>query len=172
MKDKLTQDVDETTYLLSSEKNAARIKESIAQLEQGAHIDHDGWVDCHTSIPVSEVVNGVHIDEDGDLAVGSEKVGVASAKEKFTPGDWINNAEECRSSVCVDGAEFEIVSVYVSDETKEQDIANAHLIAAAPKMYRILQGMADATVLNYNYETAKPIYDLLAEARGENKDSD
>jgi hypothetical protein len=42
-------------------------------------VSHDDrWVDCYTSIPISEVINGVHIDDDGDLAVGSEKVGIAS----------------------------------------------------------------------------------------------
>ena len=45
---------------------------------------------------------------------------------------------------------------------------NADLIAAAPDMYAMLNEIADATVHNFNYETAKPIYELLAKARGEN----
>lgn len=49
----------------------------------------------------------------------------------------------------------------------EEFNANLSLMQVAPEMYEMLSKLADATVHNYNYETAKPIYDLLAKARGD-----
>jgi peptidoglycan hydrolase CwlO-like protein len=63
-------------------------------------------------------------------------------KEKFTSGEWVNDAEDFRSSIGVKGF-GEVVSVFISPETKEQDVANAHLITAAPKMYREIEGDID-----------------------------
>jgi hypothetical protein len=104
------------------------------------------------------------------------------SEAKFTEGDWTSyesgllidiheygySVDKSKSgfSYCGVSNGKEIVAICVSEGGGTHK-ANAHLIAAAPEMYEMLKGMADATVHNYNYETAKPIYALLAKARGD-----
>ena len=76
-------------------------------------------------------------------------------KEQFTPGDWeaFDGTVFCDDSLISDCT--------ISENTCFEDEANAHLIAAAPKMYRKLKEIADK-----NFFTTE-INQLLAEARGE-----
>ena len=55
-------------------------------------------------------------------------------KEQFTPGEWeADNYEiNCSGSRVAECG-------YSGAEPDEQELANAHLIAAAPKMYRMLE---------------------------------
>lgn len=90
------------------------------------------------------------------------------SEAKFTPGPWLLN--DANGESWIDAGSFAVAlidrncnALNLSDEDK----ANASLIVVAPKMYAKLEEIAEATVHNFDYETAKPIYDLLAEARGE-----
>jgi hypothetical protein len=87
-------------------------------------------------------------------------------KEKFTKGDWstddhfiFNN--ETTVYVC------EVLPVDLVSKRKwarkSETEANAHLIAAAPKMYRMLNSLANGEGL----QPGDTIERLLAEARGE-----
>jgi hypothetical protein len=51
--------------------------------------------------------------------------------------------------------------------TDDTAMANANLFATANEMYEMLDKIANATVYDRSYEAAKPIFDLLAKARGE-----
>ena len=85
------------------------------------------------------------------------------SETKFTKGPW--QFTKCGPT---DSKGMGVCSMWGDWETQRVNIeANIHLIAAAPEMYKTLNEIADATVHNFNYETAKPIYDLLAKARGE-----
>ena len=79
---------------------------------------------------------------------------------KFTKGEWkverfVNN-KGFEISFNDDG---EVVSDYVYEE------ADAHLIAASPEMYAMLQELLDGGSLHRM--DAKAISELLAKARGE-----
>ena len=98
---------------------------------------------------------------------------------KFTKGPWaaniikddcgfhgfrINNESSNCNLICefVRGGRWQ----YILCDDKEEE-ANAHLIAAAPDMYDMLESIAKATVHDKSYAAAKPIFDLLKKARGE-----
>lgn len=88
------------------------------------------------------------------------------AKDWSSFGDW--GVESGKSSICCAfGAKF----------SKENE-ANAHLIAAAPKMYRILQEVSEIRDLSMDdaigwlIDNTDDILHLLAEARGEKSDTD
>lgn len=120
-------------------------------------------------------------------------------KEQFTPGEWIayiDGSDDsdftkydaviigmatynddpcnhyCNHKVVIDGVEA----------TDFEGIANAHLIAAAPKMYRLLQkflpcdedgnGIGDFLYSDGSEFMGEEVIALMAEARGENKDSE
>jgi len=91
-------------------------------------------------------------------------------KEKFTQGEWStcrNNVHICQIATihhCLNNDWVEVWAMKASGGEIEQE-ANAHLIAAAPEMYRMLE-----TLLN-RYPNSQhiqdPIIKLLAKARGE-----
>ena len=111
--------------------------------------------------------------------------------EQFTQGDWcidssystmlnvtVNHSKNSSTGVC------EVDCSWVWDEHNEykseptyEELANASLIAAAPKMYRLLNALKDFNC-PFDYMTADEmiaftnIEKLLAEARGESKDTD
>ena len=86
---------------------------------------------------------------------------------KFTKGPW-KARHDGRDGmvVCPDGRSFLVGDIIYHEE----NIANAHLIAAAPDMYEALKDL-----LNYDYEDAGlvphsiigPATDALAKADGE-----
>ena len=84
-----------------------------------------------------------------------------SAETKFTKGEW-------RVERFVNGKGFEIafnddgevVADYVYSEH------DAHLIAAAPDMYKMLESIAISMECFHGVDTDS-IYELLAKARGE-----
>ena len=93
------------------------------------------------------------------------------SEAKFTSSEWVVDVYPA-------GAQVDVVSEcgrktlhcnkrYFSENLTDEDLANAHLIAAAPEMYEMLEKIAKSTVHDKNYATAKPIFDLLAKARGE-----
>lgn len=100
--------------------------------------------------------------------------------EKFTPGKWEVNEKtmECGNLYRYG---FEVVSPDVrkrvcyseTDEQKnvEQMQANAHLISAAPDMYRMLKYLADGIrwggMQHTDRSLAAEIENLLKKARGE-----
>jgi hypothetical protein len=88
------------------------------------------------------------------------------SEAKFTKGPWFLNKSRVVNVMSNENNE-PVASVCPYNRTPLEVVANTHLIAAAPEMYEMLKAMADATVHNYNYETAKPIYALLAKARGD-----
>lgn len=96
-------------------------------------------------------------------------------KEKFTQGKWsvVNkNAEYVKNTVILHGkpGKYDAAGGCVDIDARTE--ANAHLIAAAPKMYRMLNALKD---FNCPFEymdvdemmAFSNIDKLLAEARGE-----
>jgi hypothetical protein len=84
------------------------------------------------------------------------------SKPKFTKGKWLRTISPngCNHVKC-DGRRnngYIIASTCGSDE-----VANAHLIAAAPEMYKFLDDLANGRGIDY------PIEQLLAKARGEHE---
>ena len=83
-------------------------------------------------------------------------------KEKFTKGEWRvnpvgphwNNPEIAQYEITYSDA-----GECITDHVYE--LADAHLIAASPKMYKFLDDLANGRGTDY------PIEKLLAEARGE-----
>ncbi|CAH9012540.1 putative coil containing protein [Vibrio phage 199E37-1] len=100
------------------------------------------------------------------------------SEAKFTRGGWNFNQEiEVDDSMVIVDDNYNVItylhsgcvfdgSGYFNKMNDEQE-ANANLIAAAPEMYEMLESLAKAIVHDKNYATAKPVFDLLAKARGE-----
>ncbi len=94
-----------------------------------------------------------------------------STETKFTKGEWVNydgDVTYCIGKVCI--IESDCMPTVVCDINnyfgKEERVANAHLIAVAPKMYEMLKMLLDGDSINdftIDIEVAK----LLAQARGE-----
>lgn len=97
-------------------------------------------------------------------------------KTKWTPGEW-----RVGSISKIPGFSFEVFSgepsmetgvatIWNSDpdcERREEAIANAHLIVAAPEMYSMLRTLR-SVMRSMGYETIELQIDkLLAKARGE-----
>ena len=88
-------------------------------------------------------------------------------KAKFTEGEWFVNGYEIQSKTC----SVELAKVTVFNEGK----ANAHLIAAAPDMYNMVNKVLEMQKQWYGYgvdthmklaDMAKEMELLLARARG------
>jgi len=83
---------------------------------------------------------------------------------KFTKGPWeVDNGariycDDLTGSIVAEACGFEFVS-----RCKEEEIANAHLIAAAPEMYAMLDDLRQYV----GDESREEIEELLAKARGE-----
>ncbi len=86
-----------------------------------------------------------------------------STKTKFTKGDWrvvgdtfiyALNDNEVNQFTC-------LVQTSMGGANDEELMANAHLMAAAPKMYKFLDDLANGRGTDY------PIEKLLEQARGE-----
>ena len=84
--------------------------------------------------------------------------------EKFTKGDWVAEKFKVLTEIG-DG----VAECGFSDDPKDvEEIANAHLIAAAPKMYEMLQSICSIAAAQDNLLIdANEILALLAQARGE-----
>ena len=100
------------------------------------------------------------------------------SEEKFTKGEWALFEDRVgiidRSDSQSYGMMNEIAYIDMYDHGKEQGIANAHLIAAAPEMYAMLKKLRDdidsVIVAEGHYfedSDLDRIDQLLAEARGE-----
>ena len=92
---------------------------------------------------------------------------------KFTKGEWevVIGDEVSKSTLRVFGG---VVCVSYNGHQCEESIANAHLIAAAPEMYKMLDLITDSSnmedaehALRENFQEALK---LLAKARGENNE--
>ncbi len=80
---------------------------------------------------------------------------------KFTKSPWKFNSHDGSITDCTK-AENEIATAQLDDwHHLGMGYANAHLIAAAPEMYKFLDDLANGRGTDY------PIESLLAKARGE-----
>lgn len=94
------------------------------------------------------------------ISVESSRSGIPSA---FTPGPWRFDLDDENVVAGLYGEEL-IVDAPLGG-APAQAIANGHLIAAAPELYRALGDMLEhADVAGFIYERAKA---ALAKARGE-----
>ena len=82
---------------------------------------------------------------------------------KFTPGPWVIAGHFIINEDNVDIAEI------VPHNVHGRQIANAHLIAAAPDMYDVLRKVSEAIQYNLldQYAAMYEIEKILAKARGE-----
>ena len=102
--------------------------------------------------------------------------------EKFTQGEWFVDGEcfegdaTAGYGVSCEGRFIAFVSSWDDrgepSKPQPQDLINAHLIAAAPEMYRMLEGFAEVIALNgelatFDGDDMEGILSLLAKARGE-----
>lgn len=98
---------------------------------------------------------------------------------KHTPGPWVvkSTDEDINTKTVIDSTEFWIAKVLnfnrASDDIGESQ-ANAHLIAAAPAMYTLLQDatLQLARLTGSNLETYARTFSVLAKkalAQAENK---
>lgn len=102
-------------------------------------------------------------------------------KQKFTQGEWFiddsyTTMMQINSKDNLSGSEFGVCEVDCSNSRDgfnefktnptEEEEANAHLIAAAPKMYRMLEALlADDNIDDPSIDLK--VKQLIAEARGE-----
>ena len=99
---------------------------------------------------------------------------------KFTPGPWEDVGPNESGERCIYGADDTAVAVTIPsgnpDLNEDRSIANANLIAAAPRMYEALQeAIAELDIAlgdagHPEHEIARRIYpkiQVLAAARGE-----
>lgn len=104
------------------------------------------------------------------------------SKEKFTPGEWevkflkthleTTGMTIYSTQVIAPSAGYIISSIDTKDEKLLKMIqANAHLIAAAPEMYRLLEYLADGVrfggLQHTDRSLAAEIEKVLKKARGE-----
>ena len=94
-----------------------------------------------------------------DICIGAGKEWIANMDHRYRKG-------ECPSSnkVCVEGCP--VCSIDVDGITEEQ-LANSHLIAAAPDMYAVLEQIAASLRIEGGSGHLNTIYAVLAKARGE-----
>lgn len=100
------------------------------------------------------------------------------SKAKFTKGEWIITEGFMGDTILttkdrLNKSKSEIVTIEIvfSGEISIEQKANAHLIAAAPEMYELLEEL-ECSALNIeqtanNLAYRKMIRELLAKARGE-----
>jgi len=81
------------------------------------------------------------------------------SEAKFTEGKWDAVIDDLQC--WVDSDEGLIADLENSDASYQEAEANAHLIAAAPEMYKFLDDLANGRGTDY------PIEQLLEKARGE-----
>ena len=87
------------------------------------------------------------------------------SKAKFTKGEWhVQNVGDNKLSIDSDSG----MSLAIISNDYESDVANAHLIAAAPEMYAMLRQMHIEGGLGIDRHSR--IDRLLIKARGEKND--
>lgn len=87
------------------------------------------------------------------------------SESKFTKGEWVACVDE--DSCWVDSVEGGLLAdITHADVSNSESDANAHLIAAAPSMYEVLEDVLEI-LPNSQYRARKGIESLLAKARGE-----
>jgi len=91
-------------------------------------------------------------------------------KAKFTKDEWLIITEPKSSGMCSTATgHFHIETadihrfVTIDNESREESKANAHLIAAAPDMYELIERIGKADQV----WSMEEIQELLATARGE-----
>lgn len=98
---------------------------------------------------------------------------MSERKEKFTPGSWLAHTERDYSAVYADSGNIEVCycDTQMEDDDNHTVAANAHLIAAAPEMYALLNNILNDLEtdggISLNDNAANDIRGLLAKARGE-----
>ena len=98
---------------------------------------------------------------------------------EFTKGEWLLTEEPKSSGMCSTATgHFHIETddvhkfIKIENEHREESKANAHLIAAAPDMYKLLSRLWELNCpqeycTEDEYQALIEIEDLLAKARGE-----
>lgn len=90
------------------------------------------------------------------------------SETKFTKGEWLIANETfiyAMNEIGTNRFESNIQSAGKSAAKADELKANAHLIAAAPDMYRMLDAIATLRIL----PTEEKLNELLAKARGEHE---
>lgn len=82
---------------------------------------------------------------------------------QFTKGEWTAFEIDGKAGVLGPRSDIAHCFGYDSNRTNEENMANAYLIAASPKMYAALDAMAKGEGL----PPGQTIEQLLREARGE-----
>lgn len=95
-------------------------------------------------------------------------------KANFTKREWVVTDGAYPSFVNVDcGGMMDIAICWSATDLSFADgqerLANAHLIAAAPKMYKALQSIMDSPYTDLKSEDFEMIELVLAKARGEHE---
>ena len=92
------------------------------------------------------------------------------SKEKFTKGEWSISHDNDHVGEYINVGMAQLYNSYHDTEQSEQNAHDAHLIAAAPDMYRMLNDMAIYLKSDGNgcFDNTVGVIDkLLAKARGE-----
>lgn len=91
------------------------------------------------------------------------------SKEKFTQGEWVISHDNDHAGEYVNVGMAQLYSNYHDKEQAAQNVHDAHLIAAAPDMYRMLEVISDRMhkTDQGSIEDILTIEKLLAKARGE-----
>lgn len=97
------------------------------------------------------------------------------SKTKFTPGPWKIVEDRVPSSLEVYGGTIAICECW-RRANAETEMANAHLIAAAPDLYKTLEWVYTTAVEHDDQDEfdwaiyCERLYQALAKARGESHD--
>lgn len=92
---------------------------------------------------------------------------------KHTKGPWKNEENQIQALDFEDRYTLTIAQVDYCDHTREEDIANANLISAAPEMFALLEEAYEKLSVGhvdnpgYGYDLLKEIAIVLKKARGE-----
>lgn len=114
-------------------------------------------------------------DNKNKVPVGEDVRGNTIYRNGFTPGPWSFIPEDNWISDVTGKHRICTPHSHTSGLTVEQRNANAHLIAASPKMYQVLEDVLDALTdgglrvfdKDQNDYHTNSIKEVLAEARGE-----
>ncbi len=89
------------------------------------------------------------------------------SEAKFTKGEWaVDSYASIDNSVRVMQGNILISYLFIFDDAEEVN-ANAHLIAAAPEMYKALKSILDSPYTELQEEDFEMIEKTLSKAKGE-----
>ena len=94
------------------------------------------------------------------------------SKEKFTQGEWLIGYDNDHAGEYINVGMAQLYNNYHDKEQAAQNAHDAHLITAAPDMYRILDMLEELSapqeyISNEEFSAICKIKETLAKARGE-----